>query len=473
MWPFDKKTPVVACASSGSRIKKELLKAKPMAAWRQGSRSFKITGSDMITDKAAFMKTYADAVTRTVPSAAGAVWVWKNLCATRQNVKFVGGTEQQRTRAAETILELDRRISPIKTVQTGGMDFMLELWFKYIFTYGRFAGQLRLSPTKDGVASFEIMNPYSIKFSEKDLQPYAEQKDGTFLKLNPNTFYFFAMNMDTENPYGSSMLEAVPSLIGIANDMMEDMTLSSSNAGIPRLHIKIKQPQIMPGENADNYATRANNYFDSLVDEMAEIGPDDNFYTWDDVQIAIAGGANAQTGYVWRALRQIIDEEMCTAFHLYPWVLAKSYGTTKNWVSVQFDLLMAQAESLQREAKRFAEWIRNSHLMLQGIPVSCKQFFVLPRDPAARDMATADSTKTDSIIKKIQAGFISVDDGARELGYEKAFAPNMLMSTPSPAPATKHEIDLPQRLEDSLDEMHQILSELREREPMHAANTEE
>jgi hypothetical protein len=62
-----------------------------MAAWKQGSKSFKISDSDMITDKAAFMKTYADAVTLTVPSAAGPVWVWKNLCATRQNVKYIVG----------------------------------------------------------------------------------------------------------------------------------------------------------------------------------------------------------------------------------------------------------------------------------------------------------------------------------------------------------------------------------------------
>jgi hypothetical protein len=443
-----------------------------MAAWKQGSKSFKISDSDMITDKAAFMKTYADAVTRTVPSAAGAVWVWKNLCATRQNVKYIGGSEAQRSAAAETILELDRRLSPIKTVQTGGMDFLIELWFKYIFTHGRFAGQLRISQTKDGIAGFEVINPYSVKFSEKELQPYVEQKNGSYLKMNPNTFYYFALNMDTENPYGSSMLEAVPSLIGIADDMMKDMTLSSSNAGIPRLHIKIKQPTIMPGENQENYATRASSYFDTLVDEMAEIGPDDNFYTWDDVQIALAGGANSQTGYVWRALRQIIDEEMCTAFHLYPWVLAKSYGTTKNWVSVQFDLLMAQAESLQREAKRFAEWIRNSHLMLQGSPVSCKQAFMLPRDPAAKDMASADSTKTETVLKKIQSGFISADDGARELGYEKAFDPS-LTATAKPAAATKNqEVDLPQSLEDKLTELHEMLTELRTREPMHAANTE-
>jgi hypothetical protein len=212
----------------------------------------------------------------------------------------------------------------------------------------------------------------------------------------------------------------------MADEMLTDMKLSSSNAGLPRLHIKITQPDIAPNEDQDRYTDRINDYFDATVEEFTDIGPDDNFYTWDDVKIETIG-AQGPGGFVFRANRQVIDEEIIAAWHLYPWVLGKSASTTKNWVNSQFDLLLAEAESLQKEAKRFAEWIRNVELALKGINnVQVHHEFERPRDPSFKDMQIAQRFKINNVRTKVQMGTISPDDGARELGYDKAFKPDLV-----------------------------------------------
>ena len=449
---FRKKRYAVPVGASSPNKRK--LSPQKYEEWKAGSIAFDTKNTEFISDKAAFMKTYIDACVRVIPAVSGAVWVWKNLCSTKQQVKFNGGSEAQRNKASESIKLLDRTLLTMNTVRSGGMDLLTDLWFKYIFSHGRFAGIMVPNKDLDGIEEFRIINPYTVRFDEQ-LNAYVEGKDGLFMKMNPATFYFFAMNMDTENPYGNSMMESASSLIDIANNMIQDMSYSSSNAGVPRLHFKIKQPEIMSGESQDAYATRANQYFDSTIQELSDIGPDDNLYTWSDVECSIAGGALAPSGFVCRSVRQIIDEDVCTAFHLFPWVLAKSYGTTKNWVSVQFDLLMSQADSLQREAKRFAEWLRNTHLLLQGIPVTCSQNFTQPRDPGAKISAQANSLNFDTVIGKIQSGMISPDDGARELGYEKAFAPKLAYTAKTNNPQSSTN-DMHEAMEEVLEGINQM-----------------
>ena len=215
----------------------------------------------------------------------------------------------------------------------------------------------------------------------------------------------------------------------MADNMLHDMALSSSNAGVPRLHIKIKQPGKMEDEDDADYINRANEYFDAYIDRFSDIAPDDNFYSWDDLEIGIAGGQPGATGFVWKLNRSIFDEEIVAAFHLFPWIVGKSTQTTKNWVRSQFDLIMSQTETIQKIGKRFAEWIRNTELLLKGIStVKTHQNFEPVRDPARKDMAVAGQFEIGNVEDKVLDGFITPDDGARELGYDKAADPERIWS---------------------------------------------
>ena len=333
-----------------------------------------------------------------------------------------GKSDAENARAKGLISELDRRISPFKFSRTGGMDQLVDTMYKYLFTWGRFSGELLVPPDGSRVEGFRLIDPFTVSF-KNDLTPLLRERGGLYRIPNPNTFYYYGFGMTLDNPYGECMLEAAKSLIAIADEMLQDMRFSSANAGVPRLHVKVTQPQILPNESSQNYVDRCNKYFDETVSELSEVGPYDNFYSWADIEISVAGGQQVG-GFIWKINRQVIDEEITAAFHLFPWVLAKSSSTTKNWVASQFDLLMSQVDSVQKEAKRFAEWIRNTDLALNGLPhVHCTHTFSRQRDPAARELALAEETKIRNAMSKEKQGYISHDDAARELGYDAAYAP--------------------------------------------------
>jgi hypothetical protein len=226
------------------------------------------------------------------------------------------------------------------------------------------------------------------------------------------------------------MVESCRTLIGIANDMMRDMSLSSANAGVPRLHIKIKQPQQYEWEDPEDYRSRIGSYFTETISQFSDIGPDDNVYSWDDVEIGTVSAGYGPAGFVWRTNRAVVDEEIIGGFHLYPWIFGRSLSTTKNWVRSQFDILMSQVASLQKEAKRFSEWIANTHLALSGLSeVTAHRSMIMPRDPAIKEIAVAQHYHIRNVDSKVRKGVISPDAGARELGYDKAFDPALWLAS--------------------------------------------
>lgn len=389
--------------------------------WAGNKTKELILSDEVLADRGRALKFLCETVCRYYPVASAAVWTWKNLCSTRQKVKYIGGSDLERKKAKEIISDLDARISPFSYVQGGGMDMLVNQLFHYLFTYGRFAGNLHLSRDLSEVQMFEILDPFRIRFTKKDRKAYIETEDHLWQEANKNTFFYYALDMDWVNPYGEAMLEAAWSLMEMAQDMLDDLSRSSANVGVPRLHIKINQPEKMEGEDDEEYVQRANSYFDAYVENFADIAPDDNFYSWNDISIGTVGGHPGASGFVWQLNRQIFDEEIIAGFHLFPWIVGKSSQTTKNWVRSQFDLIMSQTESVQKVGKRFAEWIRGVELALKGVHnVRVHQQFEPVRDPARKDMAVASRFEIANVEAKIKDGFISVDDGARELGYNQA-----------------------------------------------------
>lgn len=405
-------------------IQRRKLSAVDYQSWSKDAKESRLS-IDTISDRGAFLKAYLSAIARYIPSVSGSVWTWKNICSTAQERRFDGGTETTRNKAEQLTAELEERIGLTLPSKKPGLYELTDQFFLSLFKYGRFAGRIMVED--DYVNTFKILDPFKVRFQSETMRPMYRMPNGDTVFVNQNVFYYNGLDADIENPYGAAMAEASTTLLEIGRNMLDDMQKSSSNAGVPRLHIKIKQPPIMPNEDTSKYEERANTYFDQTLSEFQEIGPDDNFYTWSDVEIGVAGGAQGAAGFVWRTNLQIIDEEIMCAFHLFPWVLAKSFSTTKNWVQTQFDLLMTQAESLQKEAQGLIQWMVNLNLALNGVTdVRMNLSFSRPRDPAAKDMAIAERFRIVNVNTKVLSGWISPDDGARELGYEKAYNDKLL-----------------------------------------------
>lgn len=392
------------------------VKKRDIRNWNQEQETF--LGSDLYTDHARSLKNFFATVTRVIPAASSAVWTWRNLCFTNQTLTFIGGSERSKEEAAEVLTRFSERVYPLKSSKGDGFDKLAASWLMNVFRYGRFSGKIVINDGFNSIDKFEILDAFSVYFKKNTYKAYYAKDLSTAIELNKHTFYYFGLDSDIDNPYGVSMIEGATTLMDVVNKMFRDMSLSSSNAGTPRLHIKVKQPDILDNEDSAAYVTRCNNYFDQTINGLNEMAADDNIYTWADVEIETVGGQNAQ-GFVWKQNLQTVQEELITAFHLFPWIMGKQFGTTRNWVAAQYDVLIQMVLAIQLELSSFLDWLSNTELLLNGITdVKVKRSFTLPRDIAARESAMAEQTKLANTKTKLELGFIDKKAAAREHGYQ-------------------------------------------------------
>jgi len=353
-----------------------------------------------------------------IPLISASVWAWVRLCFTPQHYVIIG-TESEKKRAEVVLDRLGKRIFE-GISRKDGVKSLLELFFLEIFTTGRFAGEIVQLASGRGIDYFHTIDSYEIMWEKKGRWiPYIE-RDGKKISLDDERFFYYGLGADLKNPAGVSPISAIPFVAEIEERMLEDMSLYSHNAGVPRLHIKITPPEPMKGESQTNYAKRINSYFDETVEKFKYLDPDDNIFTWSDVEIDLVG----ETGgvpFTWRLNREQVIEDVITGMRLFPWVVGRTHGTTKNWVQAQFNLLMQEVDSIQEEAKAFADWLRNAELQMQGIDAKSSHIFSPNQDPFILDKAKSNAIMFDTIDKKVKRGYISKDDGAKELGYHKAF----------------------------------------------------
>lgn len=369
------------------------------------------------TNRAEFYRYLRDHV----PIISAAVWSWVHLCATPQSCQLEGGESSKQT-AARILEKLDNRLFENPLVRREGVKQLTEMFFLELFTVGSFAGEIVPLADGTGIDYFHTINPDLIRW-ERDgrWKAYIVDEHENRQYLSQERFFFATLGADILNPCGIEPLASIPFVAQIQEAMLADMARSARTAGTPRLQIRIRPPRAFQHETEKEYQTRINHYFDDTVHQFQRLEADDNIFTWDDVEVTVIGGDQHRSS-VWRFNREQVIEDVITGMRLFPWVLGRSHGTTKNWVEAQFNLLMQIVDTVQTLGASLGNWLRNTELRMKGIPVTARHQFAPNQDPFLLSRMQARAVELETIDKKVQRGYISKDDGARELGYSKAYS---------------------------------------------------
>jgi hypothetical protein len=356
-----------------------------------------------------------------IPIVSSGIWTWVNLCCTAQRMTFAGSDSE--TRAAGQILDgLSKRIYPREDGDSRGFERLVQSVFLDLFTIGRVALIARLLPDRSGISHIEVLNPHAVHWKRDRHgihRPYLEREDGSFEPMPPNAFFFRTLLSDLHNPAGIEPLASIPFVVEIEQRMLNDMARSSRNAGTPRLQIQMAQPEKSPHEDFETYTERVNGYFDSTMQQFRNLEADDNVFTWSDVEVKIIGGAGGE-GTVWKVNREQVIEDVITGLKLFPWALGRSHGTTKNWVYAQYNLLMQIVDSVQLLGSDLVEWLATLELRLHGNLATPSWKFTPNQDPFLMDRNRARLLELDRVERLVKNGFITRDQGIRELGYKTA-----------------------------------------------------
>jgi len=345
-----------------------------------------------------------------VPIISTGIWTWVRLCATAVD-RLVTGSEAECERARQRIVTLDSRLLESPYGRGSGLTKLIEGMYLELFTVGRFTGTAVLSDDGKRVDHFRYINPHIVQWEHTGTgwTPYYEDGDKKEVCFDPELFFYAVLGVDLTNPAGVEPLACIPFVVEVEQLLLEDMARSSHNAGTPRLQVKIGRPERLNWESDKDYAERVNRYFNDTASQFSALEPDENVFTWDDVEVTVVGGSGG--GSTWRFDREQVVEDVITGLKLFPWVLGRTHKTTQNWVQSQFDLLMQMVSAHQKNGVDIADWLVNLDLRLGGIKAEVRHHFEPHPDPFRQERAVAEKTEMENIHFKVVNGYISKEEG--------------------------------------------------------------
>ncbi len=295
-----------------------------------------------------------------IPDVSDGVWTWKRLCQTGFDVEILDESSKfARRRAQDRIDSLNRRAF----ADGGGMDGLLDVFYTSLFTYGAAAFELVLSRDRLSIHDIVPVDIWTIRFkrNQKTGKPLPYQVQSMKeVALNPDLFVYFAMDRDGTNPYGRSMLRAIPFVVKIQHRMMEDMAKATHASGWSRLHVKYHAGDRFRGESIEDYEKRVMSNYDKLKETVTNMQPDQNLVTYDNVSIEILSGN--QRNQVFYQNQKAIEEQVITGMHLMPILMGRNYGSTETYGTAQYEIINRNVTAVNRCVKRFLERIYNFEL---------------------------------------------------------------------------------------------------------------
>ncbi len=355
-----------------------------------------------------------------IPLIHSCIWTWVRLSAAPGRYRIIDARNDPARTAAESRLEeLSRTIYANPLGNRTGLDALLPELFTSLFRDGIFGGFLTVSPDASGVDRFIPIDPVQLRSNNGNKgQRLSLQQEDRRIGLERPDFFYVPFNASASQPFGGSVLQAVPFVAYIEQQMVEDMKRASHNSGYHRLHIKITPPERIGGESDNAYTDRVNEYFDATVRMVKSLEIDENPVTWDNVEISHTGPEKSRdVAASWFMTHRAMIEDICAGTHLAPYLLGYSYGATTTWSQFKFDVVMRQVRSVQTEVGNLLEMMGNVDLALAGLDCRCKYVFDNTFAYQARDNVEIETGLVDNVLKLYEAGLID-----RETAQEKVSA---------------------------------------------------
>ncbi|MFO7974869.1 MAG: hypothetical protein R6V12_09570 [Candidatus Hydrogenedentota bacterium] len=351
-----------------------------------------------------------------IPDISDAVWTWKRLCQTGYDIEITQPSSDAAKRRAERILEdLNKRVNS----GDRGMDGLLDIFYTSLFTYGAAAVEIVLSQSRESIWDVVPVDVWTVRFRrEKDgLRPY-QLHEGREIPLPKDRFVYVGLDRDGTNPYGRSMLRAIPFVAKIQQRLLEDMAKATHNAGWAKLHVQYRPEERLRGESVEAYHARIEANFENLRSKLNNIETDQNLVTFDNVSVSLIRGD--QRSQVFYENHKAIEEQVITGMHLMPILLGRNYGTTETYGTAQFEIVTRQVTAVNRCVERLLERLYNFELALMWGSAQANVHMHTHRTADIVREAQARHREIENAILLRDAGFMSHEKAAQSLGIKEA-----------------------------------------------------
>ncbi len=353
-----------------------------------------------------------------IPVVNACIWTWVRLAAAPGEYEIIDDSSHPAAdEAARHLRQMTRNLYATRTGNAVSLVSFLTDFLTCLFRDGLAGGFLTVKKDGSAVDRFVPVDPVDVREDlDSGRKKLLLETDNRTIDLNRPDFYYIPLSNGVSEPLGRSILQAVPFVTYIEQQLVNDMRRASHNAGFQRLHVKITPPERFAGESDSAYIDRINAYFDSTVNMIKSCEVDENPVTWDNVAVSSIGADGSRSSSSsWFVQHRAMVEEICAGTNLAPFLLGYSYGATTTWSNFKFDMVMRQVRSVQAEVSHLLEWIGNVELALAGYSLKCRFNFDNSFSYQALERATVESSQLDSILKLYQNGLLDRETASRKI----------------------------------------------------------
>lgn len=318
----------------------------------------------------------------------------------------------------------------------GGMDGLVNKMMSQIQISGALSNEWIPLSNLMGIGKCALIAPETIRFVfDKKLQryvPYQQPRHNALLnkskffeqgliKLNLETYRYYAINGDGEVPYGIPPYLPALKPLSTQKSMLESMDYLIETLGVMGfLAVNLEKPEKKDDISEDAYAIELEQYLasfklrikDGLKDSIVAGFKDDTEFEFHTFTKDIAG---VNELFIQNEL------QVGSGLHMDMSMLGRGYGTTETQITVIFSKLLAQIKNLQSLVARNLEFGYTLHLRLAGYDF--KSLRVIFNQSTAMDelkFQQAQEIKIRNESDKYYDGITSLDTYARRVGENKA-----------------------------------------------------
>lgn len=364
-----------------------------------------------------------------------------------ENIKMLANSGHELFVDAESDLQKkkikDQLELMARTVQEshGGIDGVINKLLDQGAVFGAMCGEWVLDDSLSTVIDFVDISPKKIRFfwieDEQIFAPHqkvtgaqaqeakrnGQEVRNNCVRLNAETFCYYAFDSAPESPYGTPPFLAALSNIAIQRDIVHNMAQIVKKIGLlGMIDLSIERLDPLPNESESAYAARAGAYLDDYVGVAEEMVRDGGMVHFDDVTATmtqIGGNAAGATN-----IHKANEELLFSGLKSMPSVQGRSYSTTETYAGVAYDIIIRNTFKYQNAVKRVIErgyYLQSTLLGLKPTKISLafKENRSLNRLQEAQ--AKAAEIKNNYMLWVL--GIIDQNDVAQNVGYSQPKTP--------------------------------------------------
>lgn len=327
-----------------------------------------------------------------------------------------------------------------------GMDGLVNKMFAQLLIGGALSNEWVPNLDLDGIQACILVNPEEIRFilepGNIKYSPYQKVMNGyisdrptdqvgflNLVKLNPNIYKYYALNGDTEIPYGFPPYLAAMERIDSQGKMNTNIDFVIDQLGmLGFLHALIGKPEQTEGESDINYDAR----MDALLDQCKTV-------LNQGVKDGVVVGFKDDTEFEWNpiskgfaeALALFKNNELQVASGLKQdaTLWGRDYNTSETQITVIFIKMLSELSNIQNIVKCNLKFGYELELRLAGYVFDSLEV-KFNRSTLQDDLKyqQGQEIKVRNVKDKMIMGIINQDQAADELDYDEPAFPKPQVS---------------------------------------------